>query len=536
MRLPLLKSKGDTAKTTTSDATSQDAMITPAPVPDSVQSLGIRIHNRTVKDLLAVSSVGALVSQSTYTSSSINPNTRIKDTKTGNVFSVRKTPVLVAAKSYADLPPIDIAASTAASSKGYVVDLSILAKGAPVGTGLSASVAAPAPVSTATTPASNASSASDNKTPLARRWKKLDLSAASQAGEKTSTLTLDSVYALQSIPTSPTDVVHILLLTARPTSDWMSTLPDTDPLSSLCIPATHESCALYGWPISTCQESSASVAAQLARGIRYLDVRLSLKADPATTPNQLLYAYHGVSDQKIEFGVILQQVYDFLAKNPREAVFVSVKQENAIQGFRDVVLDTYVAPNRGKWYLGVNVPKLGEVRGKIVLVSRFGKSNEQPGGIHPLIWPDSSSSIFSYQLPSSQTVLTQDWYNISSLSSIPAKLALVAQLFQQAGHLPDVLALNFTNASSFPFALPPFAAKGLGDQTREPDAAAKKSCFQVLGINALLVDLLADRLKLDTKAANLQRAGLMNVVGLDFYDQDGLGADLAGLLIDANFV
>lgn len=68
---------------------------------------------------------------------------------------------------------------------------------------------------------------------------------------------------------------------------------------------------------------------------------------------------------------------------------MSIKQENAQTGFKDLVLNTYVAPQPEKWFLEPRVPTLGEARGKIIMFSRFGSSDEQPGGIHPPIWPDS---------------------------------------------------------------------------------------------------------------------------------------------------
>jgi 1-phosphatidylinositol phosphodiesterase len=330
------------------------------------------------------------------------------------------------------------------------------------------------------------------------------------------------VYALQSTDAA-TNTVHVLLLSRIDMAAWMATLPDGDLISSLCVPGTHESCALYGWPISACQDSAASIAYQLSRGVRFLDVRLALKGNPGS---QALYAYHGVTDQKIEFSAILDQVYSFLSTSPRETVLMSVKQENNMAGFLDAVF-TYINKNSAAWYLATGIPRLGDVRGKIVLVSRFGSSNQQPGGIHPPIWPDSSPTAFSYTLPDGRSVVTQDWYNIGSLSAIPTKLGLITALLAQTGSNTDVLGLNFTNGSSFPMALPPWVAKGSGDQS-----AQSAGWMSTRGVNALLVDLVA------AKLANPQgkRAGLMNVFALDFFDQPGLNADLATLIVQANFI
>lgn len=498
MKLPLRKSRASAGARQSSELLVSSAT--------SHASVPIRLHNRTSLDLLAVSVVAALASSSTAKSSSIN-------TYTTNV-PTRNTPVPVPPRLAIDVPQTELEASTAASTNGYQIELTILAKGAPTNTALSATISAIPPTASPALPNT-----------LQRRWKKLEwTSGSSSGGEKA---ILSDVTALQSIPTKSADTIHIILLPERDTASWMSGLPDDQPLSALCIPGTHESCARFGWPVSTCQESTSSITDQLRKGVRFLDIRLSLK-------NNVLYAYHGVQDEKMAFSEILEQTYTFLAQQPRETVIMSIKQENAVSGFRDAVMTGCVGAAVDKWYTGTRVPTLAQARGKIVLFSRFGSADEQPGGIHAVTWPDSSPTPFGYDLPDAadgsgakQSVVTQDWYNISTLSAIPTKISLINALVAQTGSLPNVLALNFTNAASFPLALPPFAAKGMGDQS-----VPAKHCWQVTGINALFLDLIADRL---AQPAPAQNCGLMNVFAMDFFDQPNLGADLTRLLIEANY-
>ena len=71
-------------------------------------------------------------------------------------------------------------------------------------------------------------------------------------------------------------------------------------------------------------------------------------------------------------------------------------------------------------------------------------------------------------------------------------------------------------------------AKGSGDQSKGTSGGG---WFSNIGVNALLVDLVATRLK----GEQGKRAGLMNVLALDFFDQNNVGADLASLMIQANF-
>lgn len=66
------------------------------------------------------------------------------------------------------------------------------------------------------------------------------------------------------------------------------------------------------------------------------------------------------------------------------------------------------------WFLENRIPNLGEVRGKVIMLSRFGGDgagwdNRLEGmGIHPPTWPDSLKSGFSYQLKDT-TVRMHDW-------------------------------------------------------------------------------------------------------------------------------
>ncbi|SPO41075.1 uncharacterized protein PSFLO_06557 [Pseudozyma flocculosa] len=283
---------------------------------------------------------------------------------------------------------------------------------------------------------------------------------------------------------SPSQPFSLLLLPSADLCNFLARLPSSLLLSALTLPGTHESAARYGWPISTCQSSAYTIREQLQRGIRFLDIRLSLKGGR-------LLAYHGVSDQKIDFASILDDTYAFLEANAGETVVMSVKQENDLPGFKETVLRDHLGLEDDnerrtgadrRWYLDARIPTLGEVRGKVVLISRFGTSREQPGGIHPPIWPNSSPLSFRYTLPSGQVVETQDWYDIGSLALVPTKMQRIWDLLQSSGRSDDVWSLNFTSASSFPLALPPFVATGWRE------GASTVRCASVQGVNARLLD------------------------------------------------
>lgn len=333
----------------------------------------------------------------------------------------------------------------------------------------------------------------------------------------------------------------LALLPASPSHTFMSLLPDSQTLSSMCIPGTHETFARYGWPVSQCQEKTSTITKQLEDGIRFMDLRVRPDGPPG---EEKLWAFHGSRPQKIELGDALSQVYAFLdGIGSRETLILSIKAEHGDAAqMQKLLFDLYITSSVShRWWLEPNWPaNLGQCRGKIVLFSRFGHGDSQPGGVHPPIWPDNHEGTFSYTLPSGSLINTQDWYNIGSWRSIPRKWELAVQLLQESGNRPDVFALNFISCASFPLATPPMTAKG-------------SFAMRVKGMNVRLLDHVVDVLGQQAEqrardeggdktapaaaavaAAATAIAGLQACFAIDFYDYDGAAA-LIPLLIQANF-
>ncbi|KAG6819665.1 hypothetical protein H0H93_009745, partial [Arthromyces matolae] len=181
-------------------------------------------------------------------------------------------------------------------------------------------------------------------------------------------------------------------------------MPDTLPLSSLCLPGTHDTMALYGWPISQCQELTTPLDVQLKSGIRVLDIRLAII-------DSKLIAYHGIYPQRTSFQEILTIIHNFLTAptTSRETIVMSIKQEDFakfsyLKFSRLVHEEIFNGPGGvDMWFLENRIPTLGEVRSKVVMFSRFGGNGEgweggwEGLGIHPLVWPDSKKSGFEWQ-------------------------------------------------------------------------------------------------------------------------------------------
>lgn len=173
--------------------------------------------------------------------------------------------------------------------------------------------------------------------------------------------------------------------------------------------------AFYGWPVSQCQSLSTPLAVQLQAGIRVIDIRLAII-------KSRLIAYHGIYPQRTSFKEILSTVQEFLTApaTSRETIVMSIKQEDfakhSYMDFSQLVQDEIADGPGGRkmWFLKNRVPNLGEVRGKVVMFSRFGGNGEgwddalEGLGIHPLVWPDSEKSGFSWQCKKT-LVRTHDW-------------------------------------------------------------------------------------------------------------------------------
>ncbi|CAO1618694.1 unnamed protein product [Parajaminaea phylloscopi] len=341
---------------------------------------------------------------------------------------------------------------------------------------------------------------------------------------------------------------QVLLLPQRDPASFLAQVRGDALISALCLPGTHETFGRYGWPISQCQEPTSTIEAQLKAGIRFMDFRVTPKGEKG---KERLLAFHGSTDEKIELGAALQQVYDFLQGEGRtEFLLLSLKPEGGDAGLMQKLLfDLYIdEAHRPLWFLDARIPSLDEARGKIVMLSRFGHSDEQPGGIHPPIWPNNYKGLFSYDLPSKgQRVTTQDWFSIGSLRYLDDKFGLVTSLLaSDAAHNGSTLALNFCSASTFPLALPPAVAKGIKGPR----------CLAVRGMNVRLRDYVAGFLAAQSNGAGRSssdpdghhddaaaaaaaarpgaHAGMQAVFALDFYGF-AEAIDLVPLLIEANF-
>ena len=170
----------------------------------------------------------------------------------------------------------------------------------------------------------------------------------------------------------------------------MSGLPSHLPLTALSIPGTHNSaCHFAALPSVRCQ--AVPVAAQLAGGVRFLDVRVAARASASPGRGNHsgkadgddaddLVLVHGafpvaLGGRSTLGEVVLAPVRAFLEERPGECVVLSVKREGMGQASDEVLSEMlmrcYVGRDKGRWWVEDRIPNLGEARGKILLMRRF---------------------------------------------------------------------------------------------------------------------------------------------------------------------
>lgn len=250
---------------------------------------------------------------------------------------------------------------------------------------------------------------------------------------------------------------------------WMGELRDEWPLPSLSVPGTHNSPTCYtALPSVRCQ--AVGVPEQLQNGVRFLDIRVS-----ATKDDDRLALVHSVFPISLTgtkwFGDVLEDVYRFLDEHGSETVMISLKREGtgkASDGDLGRYLkDGYVAKRPDKWYTEPRVPTLGEVRGKIVLMRRFGLDDDlraewdgQGWGLDASAWPDNCEDGEA----GSCAIRVQDFYEVSESDNIDKKVGYSHGHLERAGEhrflLPGMdgydegsprppFYVNFLSASNF---------------------------------------------------------------------------------------
>ncbi len=234
-------------------------------------------------------------------------------------------------------------------------------------------------------------------------------------------------------------------------ADWMAGLDGELDIALLTIPGTHDSAARAGGLKAVTQ--SLDIAAQLAAGIRFFDIRLHDDAG-------VLRLFHGDVDEQLEFEAgVLAPMLAFLAEHPGEGLIMSVKQEGAgdpIAFARD--LEAVVAGHAGAFRVAADFPRLADVRGRILVFRRFAHSSIGIAA-DPASWVNDAT--FSIATEHGTLTIEDHWDLGHTLPGVVGeKWAAVAANLDAAVTTPLGWFVTFTSAMS-DFSFPRAIAGGI---------------------------------------------------------------------------
>jgi len=222
--------------------------------------------------------------------------------------------------------------------------------------------------------------------------------------------------------------------TKQSASNWMATLDDQRLISSITLPGTHNAGALHEPLPNTARCQSKPIAQQLAFGVRLLDIRCCHQ-------NDAFHIRHGIADQNLTFDAVVNTLDAFLTTNASECIVMSVAEthrpKDNTRSFAATLADV-IKKNPERWHTAAAVPRLGQVRGKIVLLRRFGVDRAaRPLGLDASQWPGN-------QAFRKNGLRVQDRFRAKDTAE---KWRMIAEGFKAANAEKDprVIHLNFTS-------------------------------------------------------------------------------------------
>ncbi|MDD6194086.1 MAG: phosphatidylinositol-specific phospholipase C [Lachnospiraceae bacterium] len=242
-------------------------------------------------------------------------------------------------------------------------------------------------------------------------------------------------------------------------ADWMGALSGETKLSAISIPGTHDTCTQFVALSYIFQCQDKSVAGQLDDGYRYFDLRLVV--DEKDDKPALVIKHNFAScrkgkspfSDKLYLEDVLADVSAFLAEHPTETVILCMKAENGDDSIADVqrLLYEQIEKNESQWYLQNAIPTLDEVRGKMVLATRFADEL----GVGPtrkglnFDWRDQGDTTVvdePYALSminEGEKLWVQDRYNYDTTDKVNA----IVDDLENCQAADDSFSLNFTSTS-----------------------------------------------------------------------------------------
>ncbi|MFJ4184129.1 phosphatidylinositol-specific phospholipase C domain-containing protein [Kitasatospora sp. NPDC089509] len=215
--------------------------------------------------------------------------------------------------------------------------------------------------------------------------------ASSAAGEQAGTQARADGAGAESAGLFAADV---LAFNQQPLVNWMGRVPDNTRLSDMSIPGTHQSCTRHdgvSFGYTRCQDGERTLYDQLACGTRYVDIRCRVAGFGS---NWSWAIHHGPVYQEMMFGDAVGSCRLFLSNHPSETIVMRIQSNDGDHPRYREIWNSY---KEDLFYIATSptgIPTLGQVRGKIVLISGNPYLGE---GLH---WPNALDVQDNYSKPS----------------------------------------------------------------------------------------------------------------------------------------
>ena len=254
-------------------------------------------------------------------------------------------------------------------------------------------------------------------------------------------------------------------------NEWMAGIPDDALLSSVNIPATHDTGTagvvddlVPGVSITSCQ--NLYYDEQLNMGARSFDIRANATKDDASAADVKivhggeLWQCQEKNGSDLTLQSILNTSLGFLEKHKSETVILTVKSDaGSTVGLEHAVAE-FIEKNTDKVYSGGDIPSMKEARGKIIFLRRFNltknydSSVERAMGFNLTNWDDIKYKDYKYAYKlyddGKNHVYIQDAYNTYGSEKWPYILETMKQTTGQDTSHPieyNSWVFNYTSCS-----------------------------------------------------------------------------------------
>ena len=253
--------------------------------------------------------------------------------------------------------------------------------------------------------------------------------------------------------------------------NWMANIPDDALLSSVNIPATHDTGTagvveddIPQVSITSCQ--NLYYDEQLNMGARSFDIRANATKDDASAADVKivhggeLWQCQEKNGSDLTLQSILNTSLGFLEKHKSETVILTVKSDaGSTVGLEHAVAE-FIEKNKDKVYSGGDIPSMKEARGKIIFLRRFNltknydSSVERAMGFNLTNWDDIKYKDYKYAYKlyddGKNHVYIQDAYNTYGSEKWPYILETMKQTTGQDTSHPieyNSWVFNYTSCS-----------------------------------------------------------------------------------------